>query len=123
MNHFRRICTLGLAVGLAITAPRALALDVNTASAEQLTTIRGVGPKTAEAIVRERERGGRFESLEDLSERVRGIGARKAQAMQAAGLAVEAKSVAPADSKAAPAGVRPRPGGALPVAPARTQAR
>ncbi|ANN80334.1 hypothetical protein BAU07_08335 [Bordetella flabilis] len=65
------------------------ALDVNSATIEQLRAVRGVGPKTAETIVKERERGGRFESMEDLSDRVRGIGSRRAQALEAAGLRVE----------------------------------
>ena len=69
-------------------APCALAVDVNQASAQQLETIRGIGPRTAEVIVNERERGGRFESFEDLAERVRGIGQKKAQALEAAGLKV-----------------------------------
>lgn len=78
-------------------APCALAVDVNQASAQQLETIRGIGPRTAEVIVNERERGGRFESFEDLAERVRGIGQKKAQALEAAGLKV-GDGAAPATS-------------------------
>ena len=48
-----------------------LALDLNTATATQLETIRGLGPKTAKLIVKECEHGGSFESLENLAERVR----------------------------------------------------
>ena len=72
--------------GLSLAMGQAHALDVNTASAQQLEALRGVGPKTAQIIVQERQRGGRFESIEDLSDRVRGIGPKKAQALQAAGL-------------------------------------
>jgi len=75
-------------VGLGFVAPQAHALDVNQANAQQLETIRGIGPRTAEVIIAERERGGKFESFEDLAERVRGIGQKKAQALQAAGLQV-----------------------------------
>jgi competence protein ComEA len=64
----------------------ALALDVNAATQEQLRKVRGIGPKTAQIIIEERSRGGRYESLEDLSDRVKGIGAKKAAALQAAGL-------------------------------------
>ncbi|WZB66107.1 DUF655 domain-containing protein [Achromobacter xylosoxidans] len=60
-----------LAAGVA-HAP-AQALDLNDATAQQLAGIRGIGPRTAQTIVSERERAGRFESLEDLAERVRGI--------------------------------------------------
>lgn len=80
---------IALATGLSMAASPAGALDVNTATIEQLRGVRGLGPKTAETIVKERERGGRYESMEDLSDRVRGIGMRKAQALEAAGLRVE----------------------------------
>ena len=66
----------------------AQALDLNAATAEQLQDLRGVGPRTAQIIVQERNRAGRFESLEDLSDRVRGIGPKRIQALQAAGLRV-----------------------------------
>lgn len=80
---------LAAAGGLALAmASSAHALDVNSASAEQLETLRGVGPKMARVIVQERQRGGRFESLEDFSDRVRGIGPKRARALQAAGLTV-----------------------------------
>jgi len=62
------------------------AIDVNTATQEQLRGVRGIGPKTAQIIIEERSRGGRYESLEDLSDRVKGIGPKKAAALQAAGL-------------------------------------
>jgi competence protein ComEA len=84
----RAIGTLALAAGLSLAAMPVQALDVNTATIDQLRGIRGLGPKTAETIVKERERGGRFESMEDLSDRVRGIGIRRAQALEAAGLRV-----------------------------------
>jgi competence ComEA-like helix-hairpin-helix protein len=48
-------------------------LDINRASAEELTLIPGVGPKLAARIVEERSRRGRFERLEDLRA-VRGLG-------------------------------------------------
>ncbi len=56
-----------------LTAPSAFAVDVNKASAEQLQTLKGVGPKRAEAIVRYREDNGPFKSIEDLLE-VPGVG-------------------------------------------------
>jgi competence protein ComEA len=64
----------------------AAALDVNTATAEQLEAMRGLGPKTVRIILMEKARGGNFESLDDLSERVRGIGEKKKRALQASGL-------------------------------------
>lgn len=49
-------------------------IDPNTASAEELDRLPGIGPALADRIVAERERGGPFTSVADL-ERVRGIGA------------------------------------------------
>jgi competence protein ComEA len=48
-------------------------VNVNTATAEQLEELPGVGPAIAAAIVDERERRGRFAAVEDLLD-VRGIG-------------------------------------------------
>lgn len=91
----RALGSLALAAGLTLAVLPAQALDVNSATLDQLRGVRGVGPKTAETIVKERERGGRFESMEDLSDRVRGIGPRRAQALEAAGLRVSPAAIAP----------------------------
>lgn len=48
-------------------------VDLNTATAEQLESLPGVGPATAAAILDWRKQHGRFRSVEDLLE-VRGIG-------------------------------------------------
>lgn len=65
-----------LAAMLFLCAPWACAelLDINTATAGQLAdTLVGVGKARAEAIVQDREKNGRFKSVDDL-ERVSGIG-------------------------------------------------
>lgn len=64
------------------------ATDVNQANLEQLKIVRGIGPKTANLILEERERGGPYESFADLADRVKGIGPKKAIALQQAGLTV-----------------------------------
>jgi len=48
-------------------------LDLNRASAEELESLPGIGPKTAERIVADRAKRGRFRSVKDLG-RVKGIG-------------------------------------------------
>lgn len=96
--------TLGVLTGLTLPGV-AHALDVNTATQEQLRGVRGIGPKTAQIIIEERSRGGSYESLEDLSDRVKGIGPKKAAALQAAGLTVGASSPV---AKGAPA-AKPKP--------------
>jgi competence protein ComEA len=80
-----RVAVMLAGVGVGLSAQ---ALELNTATAEQLRDLRGVGPRTAQIIVQERNRAGPFESLEDLSDRVRGIGPKRLQALQAAGLRV-----------------------------------
>jgi len=91
----RLLRTLGLAALLAV-APGVFAVDVNTATQEQLLAVRGIGPKTAQIIIEERSRGGNYRSLADLSERVKGIGPKRAAAMQAAGLTVDGEASAAA---------------------------
>lgn len=48
-------------------------VNINTASMGELATLKGVGAKTAQAIVDYRESVGRFESVDDLT-KVKGIG-------------------------------------------------
>lgn len=50
-------------------------VNINTASAEQLTQLSGIGPALAQRIVEWREANGRFESVDQLTE-VSGIGAK-----------------------------------------------
>ncbi|HBI83956.1 DUF655 domain-containing protein [Orrella sp. NBD-18] len=87
----RRAGVIALVAAAGMSSFSAQALDVNVATQSELQTIKGVGPRTAQIIVQERQRAGNFESLQDLSERVRGIGLKKLQAMQQAGLAVNVK--------------------------------
>ena len=56
-------------------------LDLNSASAEQLDSLPGVGPSTAAAIVGYRDEHGPFASIDDLTE-VRGIGPAKLEALR-----------------------------------------
>ena len=51
-------------------------VNINTASAEQLDTLPGVGESTAQKIIADREANGPFSSPEDLK-RVSGIGDKK----------------------------------------------
>ena len=55
------------------TATAAAPVNLNTATAAQLTTIPGIGAKTAELIIEYREKNGGFKKIEDLMN-IRGVG-------------------------------------------------
>ena len=54
------------------------AKNVNTANAEELMTVKGVGEKTAAKIIAEREKGP-FKTIEELGDRVKGVGDKTVQ--------------------------------------------
>jgi len=72
---------------LLMSAGALAAVNVNTASFDELQTISGIGPATAQRIVDERRKGP-FKSLDDLQARVKGIGESRVRKMAAAGLTV-----------------------------------
>jgi competence protein ComEA len=54
-------------------APAVQLINLNTATATEIATLPGIGPKTAELVVEYREKNGSFKKIEDLMN-VRGIG-------------------------------------------------
>lgn len=65
-----------------ITAPTRVLVNVNTADAEELETLTGIGPALAQAIVDYRAGHGAFRSAEDLL-LVKGIGEAKLEGFRA----------------------------------------
>ena len=61
--------------------PPAKPLDLNAATAEQLQQLPGIGPTTAKAIVRFREKSGPFRRVEELLA-IRGITKRKLEKLR-----------------------------------------
>ena len=86
------------------------AVDVNSASAADLDTIKGIGPKMAASILDERKKNGNFKDWNDFAARVKGVGAKNSVKFSEAGLTVSGKAMTGAATKPAPA---------TPVSPAK----
>lgn len=71
-----RALPIALLAALVLMGPRSEAgapVDINTATAAELTTVKGIGPAKAQAIIEHRDKHGAFKSVDDLK-LVRGIG-------------------------------------------------
>ena len=72
---------IGLISVLNVNAADVEKININTASAEQLTRLKGIGPSHAAKIVAYREKNGPFKMPEDLMQ-VSGIGQKTIEANQ-----------------------------------------
>jgi competence protein ComEA len=72
---FRAMKYLVVVICLALISvvAQAQTIDINTATATELETLKGIGPAKAKAIVEYRTEHGAFQSVDDLS-KVKGIG-------------------------------------------------
>jgi competence protein ComEA len=73
----------------------AAALDLNTATKDELIALSGIGPAKAQAIIDYRSQHGGFKSLDELKD-VKGIGARQFEKLK------PELTVAPVTARAAP---------------------
>jgi len=74
---------LSLALALALVSPFALAaLNLNTATIDELVALSGIGPAKAQAIVDYRTQHGGFKTVEELKD-VKGIGAKRFEKLKA----------------------------------------
>ena len=64
---------LAFAMCLALSGVALAVVNINTATKEELTTLKGVGDKRAQEIIDYRKKNGNFKSVDDL-EKVPGIG-------------------------------------------------
>ncbi|MDM7996974.1 MAG: helix-hairpin-helix domain-containing protein [Acidobacteriota bacterium] len=82
------LCVLALCLGLALSSVSVLAqksaavpsekINLNTATAEQLQSVPGIGPSTAKSILDYRAKVGKFNKIEEIIN-VKGIGEKKFQ--------------------------------------------
>jgi competence protein ComEA len=84
------------------------AVDVNTADKAALDGIKSIGGKTADAIIAERSKGGKFKDWDDFIRRVKGVGPKNAGKMSASGLTVNGSAMANAPAAAEPAKKAPK---------------
>ncbi|SPB15928.1 competence protein ComE [Caballeronia novacaledonica] len=82
------------------------AVDVNTANSDALRGIKGIGPAKAKAILDERQAHGPFKDASDLGTRVKGMGGKTVQRLEAEGLTIGAasKTAAATSGNVAPPG-------------------
>lgn len=80
-----KVLKVGCCGFVLIGSVQAGTVDINVASVQALESVKGIGLVTAQRIVTERARGP-YESLEHLSERLSGIGAKRIKKLQSAGL-------------------------------------
>jgi competence protein ComEA len=82
------VCVLALCLGLALSSVSVMAqksnavpsekINLNSATAEQLQSIPGIGPATAKNILEYRAKAGKFNKIEEIIN-VKGIGEKKFQ--------------------------------------------
>src|SRR5512137_1209713 len=74
---------LAIAVFFAFISVSFAAVNLNTATKEELTSIKGVGPAKAQAIINYRQKNGSFKSVDDLKN-VKGFGDKSVDKIRAA---------------------------------------
>jgi comEA protein len=87
MKFFRDVFSLIVVIAVVLSfagimqAEDSMKIDINKASAEELTQIKGIGEKYAERIIEFREKNGNFTRIEDIK-KVKGIGDKKFESIK-----------------------------------------
>lgn len=77
------------------------AVEANNADKAALDSIKSIGAKTADAIIAERTKNGKFKDWNDFIHRVKGVGPGNAAKMSGAGLTVNSAALANAPAASA----------------------
>jgi competence protein ComEA len=86
---FKQALSTLVAFALALSIGSAFAsVDVNTANSDALRGIKGIGPAKAKAILDERQAHGPYKDASDLGTRVKGLGGKTVQRLEAEGLTI-----------------------------------
>jgi competence protein ComEA len=118
----KKLFMLCVAVILSLSAGFAAAVEVNTADQAALESVKGIGPVHAKAILDERAKNGPFKNADDLAARVKGLGQKSVENLEAAGLTINGSAAPPTGAKTSTksAGAKTTP--AAPAATAATTA-
>lgn len=90
---------LGLCTYLILTSAALAAVNLNTATKEELDAVNGIGPMKAQAILDHRKKNGPFKSVNDL-QNVKGFGDKSVSKLRSKLTVGPSKSEAKADTKA-----------------------
>jgi competence protein ComEA len=118
----KKLVMLCVAVVLSLSAGFAAAVEVNTADQAALESVKGIGPVHAKAILDERAKNGPFKNADDLATRVKGLGQKSVENLEAAGLTVNGSAAPPTGAKTSTKSAGTAATKTTPAAPAATTA-